>query len=171
MAWKLGAGMADMSFVSGTYGSHPETGEEFHELLTAYYMGAIIVNKNGRRFVDESQSTTRPSGRVVLDQPDGLGFEIFDAKVRAKSHRGIPLKDIDTLEDIGHVFTGRHPGGAGRSSPASTRHGSPRRSPGTTPPSPAKAEDEVGPHQPVQRRRRAAARSTPPRSTPTRPRR
>ncbi|MPV87327.1 flavocytochrome c [Georgenia ruanii] len=103
MAWKLGAGMADMSFVSGTYGSHPETGEEFHELLTAYYMGAIIVNTEGRRFVDESQDY-KTLGRVVLDQPGGLGFEVFDAKVRAKSHRGIPLKDIDTLEDIGHVY-------------------------------------------------------------------
>ncbi|UVJ41375.1 flavocytochrome c [Arthrobacter sp. CJ23] len=102
MAWKLGAGMADMSFVSGTYGSHPDTGEDFHELLTAYYMGAVIVNKHGRRFVDESQDY-KTLGRVVLDQPEGLGFEIFDAKVRAKSHRGIPLKDIDTLEDIGHV--------------------------------------------------------------------
>ncbi|WSQ14776.1 FAD-dependent oxidoreductase [Streptomyces sp. NBC_01231] len=104
MAWKLGAGMADVSSVSGTYGSHPETGEESHELLLAYYMGAIVVNKNGSRFVDESQNY-KILGRVVLDQPDGLGFQIFDAKVRAKSHRGLPLKDIDTLEDLGHVFT------------------------------------------------------------------
>lgn len=102
MAWKLGAGMADMSFVSGTYGSHPETGEDFHELLTAYYMGAIIVNTHGRRFVDESQDY-KTLGRKVLGQPGGLGFEVFDAKVRAMSHRGIPLKDIDTLEDLGHV--------------------------------------------------------------------
>ncbi|MFD2794887.1 flavocytochrome c [Promicromonospora vindobonensis] len=102
MAWKLGAGLADMSFVSGTYGSHPETGEEFHELLTAYYMGAIIVNRDGRRFVDESLDY-KELGRVVLDQPDGLGFEVFDAKVRAQSHPGIPLKDIDLLEEIGHV--------------------------------------------------------------------
>ncbi|MGB9033606.1 MAG: FAD-dependent oxidoreductase [Paeniglutamicibacter sp.] len=103
MAWKLGAGMADMSFVSGTYGSHPETGDEFHELLTAYYMGAIIVNQDGRRFTDESQSY-KTLGRDVLEQPEGLGFEIFDATVRAMSERGVPLKDIDTLEDMGHVF-------------------------------------------------------------------
>lgn len=103
MAWKLGAGMADMSFVSGTYGSHPETGEEFHELLTAYYQGAIIVNKNGRRFTDESRSY-KTLGRDVLGQPEGLGFEVFDATVRATSERGVPLKDIDTLEDIGHVY-------------------------------------------------------------------
>lgn len=102
MAWKLGAGLADMSFVSATYGSHPETGDEFHELLTAYYLGAIIVNSNGKRFVDESQSY-KVLGREVLSQPGGIGFQVFDARVRAKSHPGVPLADIDMLESIGHV--------------------------------------------------------------------
>lgn len=102
MAWKLGAGVADMAYVTATYGSHPETGEEFHELLTAYYMGAIVVNRSGRRFMNESQSY-KVLGREVLKQPEGLGFQIFDAKVRAKSHPGIPLNDIDMLENIGHV--------------------------------------------------------------------
>jgi fumarate reductase flavoprotein subunit len=102
MAWKLGAGMADMSYVTATYGSHPETGEEFHELLTAYYMGAIVVNTAGKRFMDESQSY-KVLGREVLKEAEGLGFQIFDARIRAKSHPGIPLNDIDMLEDIGHV--------------------------------------------------------------------
>lgn len=102
MAWRLGAGMADMSFVTGTYGSHPDTGEQFHELLTGYYLGAVVVNTAGTRFVDESRDY-KTLGRVVLDQPDGLGIQIFDADVRALSHRGIPLKDMDTLEDIGHL--------------------------------------------------------------------
>lgn len=101
MAWKLGADMADMSAISGTYGSHPETGE-VHELLTAYYMGAVIVNRSGERFVDESQSY-KTLGRAVLDQEDGLGIQIFDATVRAQSHRGVPLKDMDTIEDAGHL--------------------------------------------------------------------
>jgi fumarate reductase flavoprotein subunit len=104
MAWKLGAGVADMSYITATYGSHPDTGEEFHELLTAYYMGAIIVNKDGQRFVDESKSY-KTLGREVLKQPEGMGFEIFDAKVRAKSHPGIPLNDIGMIEDLGHLFT------------------------------------------------------------------
>ncbi|GAA4037863.1 FAD-dependent oxidoreductase [Arthrobacter methylotrophus] len=102
MAWKLGAGMADMAYVTATYGSHPDTGEEFHELLTAYYMGAIVVNTAGKRFMDESQSY-KVLGREVLKEADGLGFQIFDAKIRAKSHPGIPLNDIDMLESIGHV--------------------------------------------------------------------
>lgn len=102
MAWKLGADMADMSFISGTYGSHPDTGE-VHELLTAYYMGAIIVNTGGRRFIDESLSY-KTLGAAVLHEEDGLGIQIFDARVRALSHRGIPLKDMDTLEEKGHIF-------------------------------------------------------------------
>lgn len=102
MAWKLGADMADMSTVSGTYGSHPATGD-VHELLTAFYMGAIIVNTDAERFVDESQSY-KTLGAAVLEVSDGLGVQIFDAKVRAQSHRGVPLKDIDTLEEKGHVF-------------------------------------------------------------------
>lgn len=101
LAWKLGADLADMSFVSGTYGSHPETGD-VHELLTAYYMGAIIVNRSGERFTDESQSY-KTLGRAVLDEQDGLGIQIFDATVRAKSHPGIPLKDMDAIESLGHL--------------------------------------------------------------------
>lgn len=101
LAWKLGADMADMSFVSGTYGSHPETGD-VHELLTAYYMGAIIVNRSGERFTDESQSY-KTLGSAVLREEEGLGIQIFDASVRALSHPGIPLKDMDAIEALGHL--------------------------------------------------------------------
>jgi len=102
MAWAFGAGLADVAYIAATYGSHPETGEQFHELLTAFYMGAIIVNANGKRFVDESQSY-KTLGSAVLTQPEGLGFQIFDARVRALSHTGVPLNDIGFLEDLGHV--------------------------------------------------------------------
>lgn len=101
MAWRLGAGLADMSFVSGTYGSHPDTGT-VHELLTAYYSGAVIVNQEGKRFVDESVSY-KTLGRAVLEQTDGIGYEIFDALIRATSEPGVPLKDMDMLEELGHL--------------------------------------------------------------------
>lgn len=103
LAWKLGAGLADMYAVCATYGSHPDTGIEFHELLTAYYTGAIIVNTEGRRFVDESIDY-KSLGAACLAQPEGLGFQVFDSVVRARSHAGVPLKDIDMLERIGHVY-------------------------------------------------------------------
>lgn len=102
LGWKLGAGMADMSSISGTYGSHPETTDQQQELLTSFYMGGIIVNLEGRRFVDESVDY-KTLGSAVLTQPEALAFQIFDATVRAKSHRGIALKDMDTLEDLGHL--------------------------------------------------------------------
>ncbi|MDR6867600.1 fumarate reductase flavoprotein subunit [Microbacterium resistens] len=102
MAWALGAGLADVAYIAATYGSHPDTGEDFHELLTAFYLGAIIVNKDGQRFVDESLSY-KTIGAAVLGQPEGLGYQIFDAGVRARSHPGVPLNDIGFLEGLGHV--------------------------------------------------------------------
>ena len=103
MAWALGAGFRDMGYIAGTYGSHPETGLEQHELLCAYYLGAIIVNTEGRRFVDESRSY-KVLGDACLRQPHGLGFEVFDSRVRARSVPGVPLSDIDFLEDKGRLL-------------------------------------------------------------------
>ena len=54
-AWKLGAGMRDMAQIRGTFGTHPACTSEKHEILLAYYLGAIIVNQQGKRFVDESR--------------------------------------------------------------------------------------------------------------------
>lgn len=102
MGWRLGAGLRDVAFVSGTYGSHPETADEEHELLTAFYMGAVVVNRDGRRFIDESR-TYKEIGARCLHQPDGLGFQIFDQTVRDLSQPGVPLSDIDALERKGHV--------------------------------------------------------------------
>ncbi|MCW4385478.1 FAD-dependent oxidoreductase [Salinibacterium sp. SYSU T00001] len=104
MAWRQGAGFRDLGYVAGTFGSHPLTGDEEHELLTAFYMGAIIVNLHGRRFTDESASY-KTLGARALEQPEGLGFEIFDSIVRAKSLPGVPLNDIDHLEQKGRLFT------------------------------------------------------------------
>lgn len=102
MGWKLGAGMADIFAVSGTYGSHPETTDSQQELLTAYYMGGIIVNMDARRFIDESLDY-KTLGSAVLTQREAIAFQVFDSSVRAQSHRGIALKDMDTLEDLGHL--------------------------------------------------------------------
>jgi fumarate reductase flavoprotein subunit len=102
MAWRLGAGFRDMGYIAGTYGSHPDTGEDEHELLTAFYMGAIIVNEEGRRFVDESDSYKK-LGTACLTQTNGLGFQVFDAVVRSRSMPGVPLSDIDHLARKGRL--------------------------------------------------------------------
>lgn len=49
------------------------------------YPWGIMVNAHGRRFVDEGADfrnyTYARYGRVILDQPDGMAWQIFDQKV------------------------------------------------------------------------------------------
>jgi fumarate reductase flavoprotein subunit len=100
MAWQLGAGLADMGDVKTTFGTHPKTGDARHELLLAYYLGAVIVNKAGRRFVDESQSY-KTLGEACLGQPDNLAFQIFDQTIRNKSEPGVLTYDFAVPEERG----------------------------------------------------------------------
>ncbi|RZS64374.1 fumarate reductase flavoprotein subunit [Agromyces ramosus] len=104
MAWMLGAGLADVGHVAGTYGQHAETNDEEHELLTANYLGAILVNLRGERFADESESY-KDLGSAVLSQPGRMAFQIFDSVVRARSKPGVPLSDMERLEELGHLVS------------------------------------------------------------------
>lgn len=104
MAWLLGAGLADVGQISGTYGQHAETTDDEHELLTANYLGAILVNSEGRRFTDESQSY-KILGSAVLAQPHGTAHQVFDSVVRARSKPGVPLSDIDRIGQLGHLVS------------------------------------------------------------------
>ncbi|NLB47436.1 MAG: FAD-binding protein, partial [Microbacteriaceae bacterium] len=92
-----------MGHLSRIYGSHHDTTADHHELLTAFYMGATIVNERGERFIDESDSY-KTLGAACLQQPDGMGYQIFDADIRAQSQPGVPLSDIDHLEAKGRLF-------------------------------------------------------------------
>ncbi|WP_243076550.1 FAD-dependent oxidoreductase [Microbacterium sp. SS28] len=104
MAWMLGAGLADIGHVTGTYGQHAEATDDEHELLTANYLGAILVNAHGDRFADESESY-KVLGAAVLAQPGGAGFQVFDSVVRARSRPGVPLSDMDRIEELGHLVS------------------------------------------------------------------
>ena len=102
MAWALGAGVADIGHVAGTYGQSPETTDDEHELLTANYLGAILVNIRGERFTDESESY-KILGSAVLAQPKSMAYQVFDSAVRALSKPGVPLSDMDRIEELGHL--------------------------------------------------------------------
>lgn len=104
MAWLLGAGLADVGHVTGTYGQHAETKDDEHELLTANYLGAILVNAQGERFADESDSY-KVLGSAVLSQPGRTAFQVFDSVVRARSKPGVPLSDMERLEELGHLVS------------------------------------------------------------------
>lgn len=80
MAWHLGADLRDVGFIKSTFGIHPDAGPEDHHFLHAIYMGAIAVNRLGRRFVNESLSY-KLVGDACLIQPGAVGFQIFDRVV------------------------------------------------------------------------------------------
>jgi tricarballylate dehydrogenase len=50
------------------------------------YPYGVLVNSNGKRFVNEGEDTRQftyaKMGEAALDQPDGIVFQIFDAKIK-----------------------------------------------------------------------------------------
>ncbi|MBN8748868.1 Fumarate reductase flavoprotein subunit [Xylophilus ampelinus] len=91
LAWKLGADVVDMPYVNGTFGislNHypeerpPEADEAL--LRLAIYRGGIAVNKNAQRFADESISY-KVLGELCLDQPGGVGFQVWDQSIMDQS--------------------------------------------------------------------------------------
>lgn len=79
MAWKLGADLRDMAHIKGTFGKHPTDTHNNHSCL-AVYKGAIAVNQDGRRFVDESISY-KLLGDAVMRQPWHTGYQILDQPI------------------------------------------------------------------------------------------
>lgn len=79
MAWKLGADVRDMAYIKGTFGKHPVDTTNNHS-LQAVYKGAIAVNQDGRRFVDESLSY-KLLGDACMLQPCHTAYQIFDQPI------------------------------------------------------------------------------------------
>lgn len=120
MAEPLGAFFRDMDHVKPSYELHV-TGDSATEICLVFYQGAIIVNREGRRFVNES-IPYKDIGMASIDQTDGVGFEIFDQRIfdRAaentrKASSAIPPENVvsgldesrirllvkaDTIEDL-----------------------------------------------------------------------
>jgi fumarate reductase flavoprotein subunit len=92
MAWALGAGMTDMGYIEASFGAsinrYPDlVGDPSDEprLLYPNSQGAVIVNLEGRRFVDEGLNYKIISG-VVAKETEGIGFQVFDEKIMGRSH-------------------------------------------------------------------------------------
>ena len=92
MAWAHGADLRDMAFIKGTFGKHPNDTSNNHPCL-AVYKGAIAVNRNGRRFVDESLSY-KLLGDEVLRQPGHTGFQVFDQPVFERGDERVRIFDF-----------------------------------------------------------------------------
>ena len=80
MALNLGAYFVEGETVQASYGftKNPSTIRDFS---TIYYSGAIILNREGNRFIDESLSY-KTIGEASLKQPHPVTYIFFDESVR-----------------------------------------------------------------------------------------
>jgi fumarate reductase flavoprotein subunit len=80
MALELGAELRGLNWIEPSVGLH-EKGNSMSEWAIPIVCGAILVNKLGRRFVNEG-GEFHTMGDSVLKQPDRIGFQILDQKIR-----------------------------------------------------------------------------------------
>jgi fumarate reductase flavoprotein subunit len=93
MAWQLGADCRDMIYIKGTYGKHP-TDETNHHSCLAVYKGAIAVNQDGKRFVDESISY-KLLGDACIRQPYGATYQILDQPILESGDNQVRILDFE----------------------------------------------------------------------------
>jgi fumarate reductase flavoprotein subunit len=95
MAEAIGADFVDMEQIQ----IHPTVNPDNQTLYTEGVRGngAILVNKEGKRFIDELQTRDVVSA-AILEQKDGQAYMIFDQKVRDS------LKSIEEYFDQGIVI-------------------------------------------------------------------
>jgi flavocytochrome c len=98
MAWRLGADFREMAYIKGTYGKHPVDTSNNHSCL-AVYKGAIAVNQDGRRYVDESISY-KLLGDACLRQAHGCTYQIMDHAMFLQGDNRVRILDFERrLED------------------------------------------------------------------------
>lgn len=107
----LGAQLLDMDSITGTFGMalprypdltpHPE---DEPLLRMAIYRGAVVVNRAGRRFADESISY-KTLGTLTLQQPGAVVFQIFDQPIMDQSAPEPTVNDLKGAFDKGAIKT------------------------------------------------------------------
>ena len=102
MAWAYGADIQDMPYIKATFGFQPNATTIAEDFALVFYQGAIIVNKEGKRFVNESKSY-KLIGDAALVQTAALGFQVYDSPIREKT-KSDPLSAIDSLEKRGLIY-------------------------------------------------------------------
>ena len=104
MAWQLGADVRDMPYIKGTFGKHPVDTTNLHACL-AVYKGAIAVNQDGQRFVDESISY-KLLGDACLRQPDGCAYQILDQAIFEQGENRVRILDFERRLEDGLMIKG-----------------------------------------------------------------
>lgn len=93
MAWDVGADVRDMVHIKGTYGKHPMD-ENNHHACLAVYKGAIAVNQEGRRYVDESLSY-KLLGDACMQQSYGVTYQILDREIMRSGDNRVRILDFE----------------------------------------------------------------------------
>jgi len=88
-----------MAYIKGTFGKHPTDVHNHHSCL-AVYKGAIAVNQNGHRFVDESISY-KLLGDAVMAQPYHTGYQIFDEPIFRSGDDRVRILDFSRRMEEG----------------------------------------------------------------------
>ncbi|WP_150290991.1 flavocytochrome c [Sphingobium estronivorans] len=104
MAQALGADLRDMDYVKGTFGKHP-TDETNDHSLQAVYKGAIAVNQDGQRFVDESISY-KLLGDAVMAQPWHCAYQILDQAIFDTGDDRVRILDFGRRLEEGLFYVG-----------------------------------------------------------------
>ena len=90
----------------GTFGFHPDTaktpGRDWSK--HSVYRGAILVNQQAQRYVDESKSY-KLLGDAVLAQPAAMSFQIFDQCVMDTSSDTAPLFKFKEALALGRLLS------------------------------------------------------------------
>jgi fumarate reductase flavoprotein subunit len=103
MAWACGADIQDMPYIKATYGFSLDAKNIANDFALVYYQGAILVNKEGKRFVNESISY-KLVGDAALVQTGAMGFQIYDSPIREEGLKD-PLARTANLEKRGVIFS------------------------------------------------------------------
>lgn len=104
MATALGADLRDMDYVKGTFGKHP-TDETNDHSLQAVYKGAIAVNQDGARFVNESISY-KLLGDAVMAQPWHTAYQIMDQGIFDTGDDRVRILDFGRRLEEGLFYVG-----------------------------------------------------------------
>ena len=97
MLAKQGAHMRDLPSLKASFSQHPKSKPGKRQPVNTYRVGSIIVNKQGRRFVNEGLGH-KDLPEFVLKQPDGVAYELFDSKIAPEAAAKSMMIKVEDLE-------------------------------------------------------------------------
>lgn len=102
MAEKLGADLVGMEHIQTYPTCNPATGILSYVADTRFD-GAILVNKEGKRFVEELDRRDVIS-KAILAQTDGMAYLLWDTTIKNKSHMDNYMKEFEQLVEQGMLI-------------------------------------------------------------------